>query len=226
MNTIQIFEPPMCCSTGVCGPEPDPVVARFTADLESLRGPDRTVERFNLSQSPEQFAGTPAILALLRERGADVLPAVMVDGRIVHTGSYPDRAALEAFVGGAEASNTPSTPSVIERARAALADGRMVFICLPNGEREAFLEPFRNVASSPGPGTGAEVIELTGRTDDERALLAEVGLALDSQTSGAVLIAPPGVVTARWAGTPDAGDVFVRVLQSAASCAPGGGCCG
>lgn len=224
MRTIQVFEPPMCCSTGVCGPDPDPVVARFTADLEALRGPGTTVERFNLSQSPERFANTPAILALLRERGADVLPAVMVDGEIVHTGSYPDRAALVAFAGAAD-SLPPSTPSAIERARAALADGRMVFLCMPNGDRDAFLEPFHSVASNPGLGPEAEVIELTGGNEDERALLAEVGLPLDPQTSGAVLIAPPGFVTARWAGTPDAGDVLVRVLQSASRCAPGGGCC-
>ncbi|MCA1732234.1 MAG: arsenite efflux transporter metallochaperone ArsD, partial [Acidobacteria bacterium] len=161
MQSIQVFEPPMCCSTGVCGPEPDPVVARFTADLEALKAPGRTVERFNLSQSPERFAGTPAILALLRERGADVLPAVMVDGEIVHTGSYPDRAALMAIAGEA-APTAPSTPSVIERARAALAEGRLVFLCMPNGEREAFLAPFREVAMNPGLGPGAEVIELTG----------------------------------------------------------------
>ncbi|MCA1732308.1 MAG: arsenite efflux transporter metallochaperone ArsD [Acidobacteria bacterium] len=224
MRLIQVFEPPMCCSTGVCGPEADPVLAQFTADLDAVRSEHTKVERFNLSQSPHQFATTPAVLDLLRERGADVLPAVMVDGQIVHTGSYPDRAALMAFAGAA-ASTAPSTPSVIERARAALAEGRLVFLCMPNGEREAFLAPFREVAMNPGLGPEAEVIEVTGANDDERALLAEVGIPLDPQTSGAVLIAPPGLVTARWAGTPDAGDVLVRVLQSAARCAPGGGCC-
>lgn len=68
MRLIQVFEPPMCCSTGVCGPEIDPVLVQFAADLDALRSSEVKVKRFNLSQSPNQFATTPAVLALLREQ--------------------------------------------------------------------------------------------------------------------------------------------------------------
>jgi hypothetical protein len=97
MRVLQVFEPPMCCPTGVCGPEVDPALVQFVGDLESLRASGVRVERFNLSQSPDQFATTPAILALLREHGANGLPAILADGRLVHQGSYPDAAKLKAI---------------------------------------------------------------------------------------------------------------------------------
>jgi hypothetical protein len=36
MTTLEIFDPPMCCSTGVCGPDPDPRLPQFAADLAWL----------------------------------------------------------------------------------------------------------------------------------------------------------------------------------------------
>ena len=33
MAKIEVYDPAMCCSTGVCGPEPDEQLARFSADL-------------------------------------------------------------------------------------------------------------------------------------------------------------------------------------------------
>ena len=31
MTHLQVFDPPMCCSTGVCGPQVDPELPRFAA---------------------------------------------------------------------------------------------------------------------------------------------------------------------------------------------------
>jgi len=31
---IQVLDPPRCCSTGVCGPNVDPELVRFAADLD------------------------------------------------------------------------------------------------------------------------------------------------------------------------------------------------
>jgi len=50
--TIRVFDPPMCCPTGVCGPAVDPDLARFSADLAWLTDQGVSVERFNLSSSP------------------------------------------------------------------------------------------------------------------------------------------------------------------------------
>ena len=37
MSTIRVFDPAMCCSTGICGPAIDPQLARFAADLSWLK---------------------------------------------------------------------------------------------------------------------------------------------------------------------------------------------
>ena len=59
MNNVEVFDPPMCCSTGVCGPNVDPALARFSADLHWLTNEGVHVERYNLSQQPQVFADLP-----------------------------------------------------------------------------------------------------------------------------------------------------------------------
>ncbi|HEY3819013.1 MAG TPA: arsenite efflux transporter metallochaperone ArsD [Polyangiaceae bacterium] len=98
MPTIRVFDPAMCCSTGVCGPTTDPELARFASDLDWLQKQGVTVERFNLSSQPAAFAETAAVKAALA-RGTDVLPLVMVDDRIAVEGSYPTRDTLAALAG-------------------------------------------------------------------------------------------------------------------------------
>ncbi len=56
MPVVRVFDPPMCCSTGVCGPSVDPDLARFSADLDWLKKEGVRVERYNLSQEPGAFA--------------------------------------------------------------------------------------------------------------------------------------------------------------------------
>ena len=81
MPTIRVFDPAMCCSSGVCGPSIDPELARFAADVAWLQQQGVAVERFNLAQQPGAFAATPPVQAALA-RGTDVLPLILVDDRI------------------------------------------------------------------------------------------------------------------------------------------------
>ena len=37
-STMRVFDPAMCCSTGVCGPSTDSILVRFAADLKWLEG--------------------------------------------------------------------------------------------------------------------------------------------------------------------------------------------
>jgi hypothetical protein len=97
-TTIRVFDPAMCCSTGVCGPSVDPDLARFAADVDWLQKQGVKVERFNLSQQPAAFAETPAVKQAL-ERGTEVLPLVLVDDRIAAEGAYPSRETLAALAG-------------------------------------------------------------------------------------------------------------------------------
>jgi hypothetical protein len=96
--TIRVFDPAMCCSSGVCGPSVDPDLARFAADVDWLQKQGVVVERFNLSQQPGAFAETPAVKEALG-RGTEVLPLVLVGERIAVEGSYPSRETLAALAG-------------------------------------------------------------------------------------------------------------------------------
>ena len=96
--TIRVFDPAMCCSTGVCGPGVDPELARFAADLDWLKSQGVVVERYNLSQQPAAFAETPAVKEALG-RGVEVLPLVVIDNRIAVEGKYPSRETLAALAG-------------------------------------------------------------------------------------------------------------------------------
>lgn len=98
MSKVQVFDPPMCCSTGVCGPEVDPALVRFAADLEWLKSNGVEVERFNLSQAPAAFVGNAVVAQAIRGRD-DGLPLILVDGEIAAQGSYPPREVLAELAG-------------------------------------------------------------------------------------------------------------------------------
>ena len=99
MKRLQVFDPPMCCSTGVCGPVVDPVLSRFAADLHWLVNQGMAVERFNLAQQPQAFAASETVKGALRQYGNKCLPLLLLDGAILMQGTYPDRAALAQLTG-------------------------------------------------------------------------------------------------------------------------------
>ncbi len=99
MTTVEVFDPPMCCSTGVCGPDVDPVLVRFSADFHWLAGEGVHVERYNLSQQPQAFLANPVVKAALNQEGRDCLPLIVVNGAIVSKGRYPTRKELAQLAG-------------------------------------------------------------------------------------------------------------------------------
>lgn len=99
MTKVEVFDPPMCCSTGVCGPEVDPALVQFTADFHWLAGQGIHMERYNLAQEPQAFLANPAVKAALARQGRDCLPVIAVNGAIVSTGRYPTRKELAHFAG-------------------------------------------------------------------------------------------------------------------------------
>ena len=72
MSRLEVFDPPLCCSTGVCGPEVDPELPRFAGDLAWLSRSGVEVVRFNLAQQPEAFARNPLAIRVLAEIGIDI----------------------------------------------------------------------------------------------------------------------------------------------------------
>ncbi len=93
---LEVFDPALCCATGVCGPTTDPDLARFAGDLARLRRQGVAIERHNLAQEPGAFADHAAVRAALEQAGVACLPVVIADGKVLATGRYPGRAELFA----------------------------------------------------------------------------------------------------------------------------------
>ena len=97
MNTLDVYDPAMCCSTGVCGPQVNPALVRFAADLKWLAAELVQVRRFNLAQTPAAFAESNTVRALLQDKGDAALPVLIANGEVVSTGRYPDRKELGSW---------------------------------------------------------------------------------------------------------------------------------
>jgi len=91
MKKIAIYDPAMCCNTGVCGPDVDPALPRVAGMLAQLRGHGIQVDRYNLAQQPMAFVQNAAVRDLLDREGVEVLPLIFVDGELVLKGHYPDQ---------------------------------------------------------------------------------------------------------------------------------------
>ena len=99
MPHLDVFDPPMCCSSGVCGTSVDPLLAAFAADVDWLTAHGVTVTRHNLAQEPGAFVAHPIVKDLLQREGDACLPLVIADGGIVGHGTYPRRDDLARATG-------------------------------------------------------------------------------------------------------------------------------
>lgn len=98
MKKMQIFEPAMCCSTGLCGVSVDPELLRISTTLNKLEENGVKVDRFNLSSAPMEFVNNAVVNAYINEKGPEGLPVVMVDGEIVITERYPTSAEFTVLL--------------------------------------------------------------------------------------------------------------------------------
>ena len=96
---IEIFDPPMCCSTGLCGPVLDQTLLDVNEMVLTLKAGGTRVERYQMSTQPNAFLSNAAVMNLVRERKMAALPITVVNGRPVKIGAYPSLAELEAVLG-------------------------------------------------------------------------------------------------------------------------------
>ena len=99
MRQIDIYEPALCCSSGVCGTDVDQALVDFNAVLTALDKESITVTRHNLASVPTDFAACEPVRAYMKVAGTDGLPVTVVDGTIVANGSYPKADQLRQFAG-------------------------------------------------------------------------------------------------------------------------------
>ena len=99
MSKVEVFEPALCCATGVCGEDVDQALVMFSADLDYVAGRGGAVARYNLASEPGSFAENETVRTFLHLAGSDGLPLVLVDGVTAMTGRYPDRYQLAIWAG-------------------------------------------------------------------------------------------------------------------------------
>lgn len=95
---LSVYDPAMCCPTGVCGPSVDPELARISKDLRWAESQGARVERFNLAQEPDAFVANARVTGLMQAFGDRALPAVLVNGEVAAHGRYPTREEILAAV--------------------------------------------------------------------------------------------------------------------------------
>ena len=98
MKKMQIFEPAMCCSTGLCGVGVDPELLRISTVINSLKKNGIEVQRFNLSDSPQEFVDNKVVNEFINKKGVEEFPITVLEGQIVLTGKYPTNEELVKFL--------------------------------------------------------------------------------------------------------------------------------
>lgn len=94
MLKLEVFDPPMCCSTGICGSSVDPTLVTFASDLEWLKKQGINVIRHGLSFEPAKFVDNESIKNMLQSVGNTCLPILVVNNELVSKGCYPSRKKL------------------------------------------------------------------------------------------------------------------------------------
>lgn len=101
--TIEIFDPPMCCPSGLCGPSIDPALLDINEAILKLKKEfygKLVIDRYLLTQQGPKFMQNLNVLALLKSHGVDVLPITTVNGEVVKQQAYPSYDELKSIIGG------------------------------------------------------------------------------------------------------------------------------
>ena len=99
MKTLKIYDPAMCCSTGVCGTDVDPKLVALSNFLSSLDKNVVQAQRFELSSTPAAYVENATVAKILNDEGVEALPLFIIDEEVVFKGEYPEVPALSAKLG-------------------------------------------------------------------------------------------------------------------------------
>lgn len=126
--TLTVYDPAMCCSTGVCGPDVDDKLVDFTNDVKWLKSQGVAVQRHNLGQEPEAFKSNSEVISRLQAEGSDILPILTINGSIVSEGGYPNRDQLIDWLGikaGGEAGSSDEKQDILNLLRDSIIEGNI-----------------------------------------------------------------------------------------------------
>jgi hypothetical protein len=98
---VEVFDPPLCCPTGLCGPVLDTTLLDLGEAIIALQSEGRAVTRHMMTTDPQAFVRNRDVYEAIRARQLEVLPITVVRGRIVKTGAYPTLDELHAALAAA-----------------------------------------------------------------------------------------------------------------------------
>jgi hypothetical protein len=76
---VVLYEPAMCCQTGVCGPSVDQELIDVRESLRWVEGQGAAVTRHNLSSDPDAFVANPKVTGLMAAFGESALPVLVLE---------------------------------------------------------------------------------------------------------------------------------------------------
>ncbi|GAK56670.1 arsenical resistance operon trans-acting repressor ArsD [Candidatus Vecturithrix granuli] len=102
-TTIEIYDPPMCCPGGMCGPTIDPALLAVDdaiLRIKKTQNGNVTIVRYSLTQQSGKFMQHPGVFELLKTQGVAALPVTTVNGKIVKQQEYPSYEQLSNWSQG------------------------------------------------------------------------------------------------------------------------------
>jgi hypothetical protein len=97
---VELFDPPMCCPTGLCGPTLDQTLLDVNEMILTLQRDNLRVERYQMTSQPNAFLANPEVMKLVREKQMEALPIIVVHGKIIKSGGYPSLSEVRAALNG------------------------------------------------------------------------------------------------------------------------------
>ena len=97
---VEIFDPPMCCPTGMCGPTIDQTLLDVSEMIAKLQANGFRVERYQMSTHPNVFISNAEVMKLIREKQLAALPIILVYGKVIAEGNYPKLVEVQEELNG------------------------------------------------------------------------------------------------------------------------------
>ena len=113
MSKVEIFDPALCCPTGVCGPGVDPELTRVASSVFTLEKKGYDIKRYNLGTEPGMFVENQDVNQVLHDKGPDALPVVLVNGEMLKVGEYPSNEELATWFGIQESELRMGKPKIL-----------------------------------------------------------------------------------------------------------------
>ena len=112
MSKVEIFDPALCCPTGVCGPSVDPELTRVASSVFTLEKKGFDIKRYNLGTEPSMFVENQLVNQILHDKGPDALPVILVNDELLKVGEYPSNEELAIWFGIQESELKMEKPKI------------------------------------------------------------------------------------------------------------------